>query len=138
MTTQGPPIREWARANGFHIAAKGRIAPAIHKAYRDAHGEPERPPNAAHCKSCGRTWTSAAECHCTTCHRQFASVRSFDDHWHNAKGRQCNNPLFLTTADGRAKYKMSANAWGDLVVRADEIPRPTRDDEDDEHELVLM
>jgi hypothetical protein len=129
VSTVTPSVRDWARANGFTVADRGRLAPAVHKAYRDAFGERDRPDTgAAQCK-CGRTWTGLRECHCTICHRQFSTVRWFDEHRRNMGPKHCHDPLTLTEADGvTPRYKIVDNAWGQIIVRASERPDLDADD----------
>ena len=133
--SRGAAIRDWARANGFAVANRGRLAPAIHKAYRDAHGEPdERPQGAAQCK-CGRMWTGLRECHCTVCHLHFSTVRWFDEHRRGCGPTACLDPLQITDGNGAPRFKAVDNAWGELIVLASERPDMA---EDDESESVLL
>lgn len=136
MITDPPNIRQWARDNGFTVAARGRIAPAIHAAYREAFGVRERPANGAHCTGCGRTWTGQRECHCTVCHRQFSTVRWFDDHRRNSGRNWCVDPLSLSNRDGSPKFKIAENAWGPIVVSATERPDDINADDDQEPALL--
>jgi hypothetical protein len=130
MTATAPPIREWARANGFTVGERGRLAPAIHAAYRAAHPEVERarPTNAAHCAGCGRNWTAAREAHCTMCHRHFSSTRWFDDHKLAPRfdgGRSgCRDPLSIPVSrrDSNPKFRIMETAWGEMYVSAAERP----------------
>jgi len=127
-TIMAADVREWARANGFTVADKGRIAPAIHKAYREANGEREAPTGAARCQ-CGRVWTGLRECHCRVCHLHFSSVRWFDVHWRHGEGRQCRNPLTILRGDGEPMFKVVDNAWGELIVSNTERPEFDTDDD---------
>lgn len=123
-------VREWARAAGFTVAARGRLAPEVHRAYRAAHPESEqaaRPNNAARC-NCGRVWTASRECHCPSCHRHFASVRYFDDHMQAPDGKHerawCRDPMTIPTSrkDPTPKLKINETAWGPVYASAIERP----------------
>jgi len=124
--TSIPSVREWARTNGYTIADRGRIAPEIHSAYRAAHPElvQDRPSNSATCHKCKRVWTAARECHCPICHRQFSTVRWFDDHRKGMGPRDCIDPATIPTSakDNTPKYKVVESAWGELIVLATERP----------------
>lgn len=131
-------VREWARAAGFTVAERGRLAPEVHRAYREAHpgAEPaERPTNAARCAGCGRVWTASRECHCTQCHRHFASVRWFDDHMQAPDGKHerawCRDPMTIPTSrkDPTGKYKVNETAWGPMYSSAAERPTDVFDEE---------
>lgn len=132
--TNQPSVREWAKANGYTVAERGRIAPAIHAAYREQFGDRDRPMNAARCSSCGRVWTGLRECHCTVCHLHFSTPRGFDDHRAGMPHNKCASPPKLHDPKGRPKYKFVNNAWGKLVVSA---LTGFDEDEDSDEELSL-
>lgn len=128
MTATIPSVREWARANGYTVGDRGRLKPEIHAGYAAAHPEAaqgrERPQNGAHCPNCGRTWTALRECHCTICHRHFATVRWFDDHRKGMGRHECLDPATIPTSrnNPEPKYKIVVTAWGELVTLAVERP----------------
>lgn len=135
--TATPSVREWAKAHGYEVADKGRIAPAIHTAYRAAHAdvaEAQRPSNAAVCPHCNRVWTAPREAHCPMCHRHFSSPRWFDDHKLAPRfdgGRSgCRDPLLIPVSrrDSTPKYKLVGTAWGDSYVLAQERPESFDDE----------
>jgi hypothetical protein len=124
-------VREWARANGYTVAERGRLAPEVHRAYREAHPEEERaarPTNAAKCPACGRVWTASSEVHCPNCHRHFTSIRYFDDHMQGPDGQHerawCRDPETIPTSrkDPTPKLKVKETAWGPVYASAAERP----------------
>lgn len=138
-----PSIREWARQNGWPaLAERGKLPRAVHAAYQAAHpgvqAEPTR--NGTTCKDCGRTWTALKECHCSLCHRQFASVRWFDAHMRGPDGKHgrpwCVDPLTIPTSakNSAPKLMLKAGPWGDVVASTAERP----DSFDADEEPVLL
>lgn len=128
-----PPIREWARQNGFQVAGRGRLSPAVHAAYRAAGGHPAEPPASAAACACGRRWTALREAHCPVCHRHFSTARWFDAHRKGMGRTGCLDPATIPDRDGRPMFKVVDSAWGELVVLAKERP----DDIDNGEETLL-
>jgi hypothetical protein len=60
---------------------------------------------------CGRQWTGAAEAHCRTCHRHFASVTAFDRH-QPARGG-CPDPSTLRRG-GNPALKVTDRGGGPI------------------------
>jgi hypothetical protein len=54
-----------------------------------------------HCRSCHRSWTSLAECHCPACCEHFVSGRAAEAH---RRGGECEDPATATRSDGRPKF----------------------------------
>lgn len=122
MATQGQQVRDWARANGYEVGIRGRIAPAIWSAYADVHEgfEREAPQSgtAICAPGCGRRWTGFTECHCRRCHRHFSGVFWFD--LHLDAHSKCTDPLTVTTKAGAPLMREKETVWGMIYMNARE------------------
>lgn len=132
----GATIRAWARANGYNVGNRGRLAPAVRTAFAKAHpdaevAQPDRTPLGI-CR-CGRKWGSLRQCHCTLCHQQFSTVHWFDEHRAGRDAHSCHDILRFTDNNGEPRFKISWDAWGPVVVLAKERPEL-----EDDAEPVLL
>ena len=77
----------------------------------------------ASCRSCGDTWTSRAEAHCTGCHAQFVTAGVFDRHLRRGG---CVPPGDVRGRDGRPQLE-ACDRGGRTVWRTwtdPDAPRP--------------
>jgi hypothetical protein len=121
-----PPLRAWAREQGFQVARNGRISPVIRREYIKTFGQ-EPPPTAGpkhQCKQCGRGWDSFSEAHCTLCHQHFATVGYFDAH----RPGKCLDLTAVLDGHGCPKYKIKATTWGPTLGGNDEMGYYDRED----------
>lgn len=78
---------------------------------------------------CGRRWDSLSQCHCPTCHRQFAGISGFDKH-RVAAGRdkfgalkECSNPATARDGKGRRLFVAKREACGTVWREPGRDPR---------------
>lgn len=117
MATQAQAVRTWAREQGFEVGVRGVIAPAIWRAYENAHDgfSREVPTGSASCR-CGRQWTGLREAHCTVCHRHFSTPRNFDYHRQATENATvCLDPTEVSVEGGHA-MRAKDTVWGPLYV----------------------
>jgi hypothetical protein len=57
------------------------------------------------CPGCKRTWNGNRACHCSSCHRHFSGLTSFDAH----RSGQCLDPGTLTSENGDLLYRQDEN-----------------------------
>ena len=76
---------------------------------------------------CGRTWDSTVQCHCPSCHRQFAGVTAFDDHrvsfGYRTGLRTCRDPATMRRKDGTLILVASEETFGTVWRRAGSRPK---------------